>query len=169
MSYTSCFYELFDEKEYKDFIFKVEKQFRNSYEYTLWLNSKVERDCCAVTGKSKHSDGIRIEVHHYILTLYDWVVKILDSFLGVEPIIPINSHYICMILSDIHLNGCVPYIPLSSDLHDEFHFKQADRFFEEYPQAIDGAHNGNIPLAEEIIEYHVNILKERLNLEANKR
>ena len=45
------FYELYDNQEYEKLIKDVEKLFRSSQEYKVWL-STINRDVCAATGLS---------------------------------------------------------------------------------------------------------------------
>lgn len=163
----NTFYILYDSIEYTNFIKSVERQFRLSPEYSMWLNTVVtDRTTCGATGMSKEVDGVDIEVHHYI-TLWDWVVKILDAFHLHEPEVPVNSHYICLILADLHLNNCIPYIPLMHCVH-----KMIDKYggnmeplIEKYPSIIDNIHHGNMELADAIINEHVNALASMLNIE----
>lgn len=157
--YNNCFYELFDKDEYTDFIKKIDKMFRTSPEYGIWLHSRVDREMCAATGMSKDNDGIDIEVHHYNVTLWNWTEIILDYFMGTEPIIPVNAHYICLILSDIHLSNCVPYIPLTHCIHKMLHAIGEDLVFAKYPDIINHIYIGDVERAHDIIRYHVKNLK----------
>ena len=68
------------------------------------LNSVVHRHNYGYR-LNKDADGIEIEVHHYRITLYNWVEYIIDKFMSED--LNLNSHYICLILSDIHLNNTV--------------------------------------------------------------
>lgn len=159
----NCFYLLYDEADYTGFIKSVEYQFRRSPEYTLWLNSKVNRECCAATGMSKE-DGIDIEVHHYQTTLWNWIELILDKFAKSEPELPVNSHYICLILSDLHLSGCIPYIPLTHCIHKMLHAQGPDKIFEKYPEILNHIYYGDIDRANDIIDYHIDNLKKLLKI-----
>ena len=161
--YNNCFYDLYDAEECKDFIKKVERSFRTSPEYSLWLKSRVIRETCAATGMSKDEDGIDIEVHHYNITLWTWIEIILDYFLGKE--LPLNTHYICLILSDIHLSNCVPYIPLMHCIHKMLHNVGEDVVFEKYPDISNNIYHGDIDRAHNIIKYHVENLKTFLENE----
>jgi hypothetical protein len=171
---NTCFYLLYDEPEYKAFIKSVEAQFRKSPEYLIWLNNKVDRECCAATGLSKE-DGIDIEVHHFQITLWNWIVIILDKFHEADPEIPVNSHYICLILSDLHISNCIPYIPLTHCIHKMLHAQGNEKIFAKYPNIVDNIYYGNTDKANEIIDYHINNLKcilekeiETKNSEKNK-
>lgn len=161
--YRNMFYFLFDEEEYKAFIKNVEKQFRGSYEYTMWLNSKVDRESCGATGMTKDDDGIDIEVHHYGITLWGWIEKILDCFHTHEPELPVNTQYVCLILSDLHLSNCIPYVPLMHCIHRMIHNAGLDPVIDKYPSIPDNVYHGNIDLANEIIEYHIKRLNTILN------
>ena len=170
--YTNSFYFLFDADEYTAFIKTVEKQFRDSYEYRLWLNTVVRnRHMCAATGMTKEDDGIDIEIHHYGITLWGWIEKILDSFHDHEPELPVNGCYICLILSDIHLSNCVPYVPLMHCMHKKLHRGDGgvEAFLEQYPEMRSEIYHGNISLAEDIIKKHIDKLVEILRLENLER
>jgi len=163
--YNNIFYELFDAEEHSKFIKSVEKQFRTSPEYSLWLNSVVHRHNCGATGLNKDADGIEIEVHHYRITLYNWVERIIDRFMSEH--LNLNSHYICLILSDIHLNNTVPYIPLMHCIHKMIHNSSMEDVLLKYPDIINHIHNGDIDRAYEIIDYHIELLKDILDNENN--
>lgn len=165
MIYDKSFYDLYDGDDYQSFIKKVEKQFRTSPEYTIWLNSKVDRESCAATGFNKDSDGIDIEVHHYGITLWQWVENILDCFAKESRQIPVNSHYVCLILTDLHMNGCVPYIPLLHCLHKMLHARGENHLELKFPGTLAKSNPGNIILAQQLIEEHVINLKTKLFLE----
>lgn len=163
--YNRIFYELFDAEEHHKFIKSVEKQFRGSPEYSLWLNSVVRRSRCSATGLSYDGDNVDIEVHHYQLTLYQWVELIIDRFIQNE--VNVNSHFVSLILSDIHLSNCVSYIPLMHCIHKMIHNTSMDDIVLKYPSITENIFPGDVKRAYEIIEYHINILKEILIKEAN--
>ena len=152
------FHELFDAKEIDEFCNKVAKQFRNSPEYLIWLNDFTIRDVDAVTGQSSIEDDIDIEVHHYGISLERWIRIIMDKFIENE--LFVNSHYFCLILSDIHLNRCVPYVPLMHCYHKVQQKIKDEAFLEKYPQITDYIYKGDTSKAMEIIDNHIEILKK---------
>lgn len=155
------FNELFDADEMESFIKKTEKQFRMSYEYSIWLNNFTDRDVCAVTNKSRSVDRIKVEVHHYSTTLYGWCEMILNRC--IDEGLLVNSHYFCLILSDMHLQRCIPYLPLCKTYHDQLHEIGEVQFMQMYPQANDFIYYGDYRKAYNIIDQHINILKEISN------
>jgi len=159
--YTNIFYDFFDANDYKSFIRHVLKQFRTSQEYLIWLNS-FNRDKCAATGLTRDGDGVQIEVHHFQITLWEWVEHILDKFIQYQ--LPVNSFYVCLILNDIHFNRCVPCVPLNHCIHKMIH-ENYDDTIARYPSILENVWPGDINKADQIIEYHLNLLKERLNIE----
>ena len=163
--YNNIFYELFDAEEHDKFIKSVEKQFRTSPEYSLWLNSVVHRDRCAATGFTKDADGIEIEVHHYRITLWEWVERIVDRFIREH--LNLNSHYICLILSDIHLSNTIPYVPLMHCIHKMQQNTSMEDIILKYPDITNGIYQGDADRAFEIIEYHISMLKDILDNENN--
>jgi hypothetical protein len=159
--YTNIFYDFYDADEYKNFIKHVLKQFRTSQEYSIWLNS-FNRNECGATGLTKDGDGVQIEVHHFQITLWGWVEYILDKFHQQQ--LPVNTFYVSLILCDIHFNRCVPCVPLTHCIHKMLH-ENYDDTIARYPSILENIWPGDINRADQIIEYHLNLLKERLNIE----
>lgn len=152
-------YTYYDEEEYEDFIKNIIRQFRKSIEYDIWINL-YNRDTCAGTGLSKILDGVDIELHHYNITLWDWVEIILDYFS--KDNLPFNSFIICIILTDLHLSKCIPCVPLSKDTHKQIH-ANPEQTIEKYPDILKNLHTGNLNLADELIKYHIKNYKKILN------
>ena len=155
---SNCVYSYYDEEEYKEFIKEVLRKFRTSAEYKMWLNMH-DRTECAATGLSREIDGVDIELHHYNITLWDWVEIILEKFN--EENLPMNTFIICNILADLHLSNCIPCICLSQNVHKQIHTNY-DKTIETYPHLLEIVNKGNINKAEQIIEYHVQLLKNIL-------
>lgn len=155
----NIFYYFIDNDDYNDFIKNVEATFRKSREYSIWLSS-FDHDACAATGHSKSIDGAKIEVHHYGKTLYDWVSKIVDSLMLEN--LPLNTFFICMVLTSLHFRGCITYVPLLRDIHVMLHNDFA-LTTKTYPTILDGITYGNYELAEEIIKEYVDELKIQYN------
>jgi len=155
------FYELFDEEEFESFIKNVIKLFRLSTEYNMWLN-QCNSSTCAATGLNKYESGADVEVHHYGKTLWDWVEIIVDKF--VENNVRFNTFYVLMILSDIHLQNCVPYVPLTHCIHKMLHTDYSNTI-KLYPSIEDGIYNGDIQKAYAIIDRYINLYKNFNNIE----
>ena len=155
----NIFYYFIDNDDYTDFIKNVEATFRKSREYSMWLSS-FDHDVCAATGHTKSIDGAKIEVHHYGKTLYDWVSKIVDSLMLEN--LPLNTFFICMVLTSLHFRGCITYVPLLRDIHVMLHNDFA-LTTKTYPTILDGITYGNYELAEEIIKEYVDELKIQYN------
>lgn len=156
------FEELFDSEEIEAFIKCIERMFRNSWEYKIWL-SFTDRSICAASQKTSMEDNFKIEAHHYNRTLYDWCDIIVNKM--IDNNLMVNSCYICQILSDVHLNRCVSWLPLSKSYHDQLHALKKiypdgeEIFMEKYPNAIDYLYTGDIIKADKIINEHIDILK----------
>lgn len=154
-------YKYYDEDEYENIIKGIINQFRKSLEYKLWLDI-YNRDKCAGTGLSKSFDGVEIELHHFSLTLWDWVELIISAF--DEEDLPFNSFVICNVLADLHLSSCVPCVPLSKDTHKQIHNDYENTIFK-YPDILKNLNEGNILEAKNIINYHIKIYKNIFNEE----
>lgn len=151
--YKSCFYELYDAEEYEGFIKATIKQFRTSPEYKMWL-ATTHNEVCAVTGHSK--DSVDIEVHHFGKTLWVITEEIVQYF--IQENLRVNSFYICLILADIHFNGCIDYIPLEHCIHHMLH-KDPVLAKELYPDLESKVTRGNMELKNEIIKRYAKAIK----------
>lgn len=156
----NIYYYFIDNEDYKEFIKNVESTFRKSREYSMWLSS-FEHDTCAATGHTKSVDGAKIEVHHYGKTLYEWVSQIVDNLMLEN--LPLNTFFVCMVLTSLHFRGCITYVPLLRDVHVMLH-NDYNLTIENYPTILDNITYGNNELAEEIIKEYI----ENLNQEYNK-
>ena len=156
----NIYYYFVDNEDYKEFIKNVESTFRKSREYSMWLSS-FEHDICAATGHTKSVDGAKIEVHHYGKTLYEWVSQIVDNLMLEN--LPLNTFFVCMVLTSLHFRGCITYVPLLRDVHVMLH-NDYNLTIENYPTILDNITYGNNELAEEIIKEYI----ENFNQEYNK-
>ncbi len=159
--YNSIFYELFDEEDFERFIKNVVKLFRLSNEYNMWLE-QCNRSTCAATGLNKYESGADVEVHHYDKTLWDWVEVIVDKF--IENNVCFNTFFVLMILSDIHFQNCVSYVPLTHCIHKMLH-SDYNNTIKLYPSIEDGIYNGDIQKAYAIIDRYINLYKNFNNIE----
>ena len=159
--HSAIFYELFDEEDFERFIKNVVKLFRLSNEYNMWLE-QCNRSTCAATGLNKYESGADVEVHHYGKTLWDWVEVIVDKF--IENNVRFNTFFVLMILSDIHLQNCVSYVPLTHCIHKMLH-SDYNNTIKLYPSIEDGIYGGNMQKAYAIIDRYINLYKNFNNIE----
>lgn len=155
------FYELYDNQEYEKLIKDVEKLFRSSQEYKVWLSS-INREVCAATGLSATDDQAHIEVHHYGRTLYDICQNTVDYFIDNQ--LPLNTIYLTMVIFDLHMSGCVSYVPLLHCVHRMLHENPVNTR-EKYPsfeEGIERAYNSD----EKILEQYKNLLLNCFNDES---
>jgi hypothetical protein len=153
MTLRSIFYDLIDSDDYENFIKNVEKLFRTSNEYKMWL-SMTDNLSCAITNLTK--DSVEIEVHHYEETLWVIIEEILDYFIQNE--IPFNTFCICQILVDLHFNQCITYIPLQHDIHKMLH-KDPTLAYQLYPNIEENVVYGNVSLRKNIIKRWGDLIK----------
>jgi len=159
--HSAIFYELFDEEDFERFIKNVVKLFRLSNEYNMWLE-QCNRSTCAATGLNKYESGADVEVHHYGKTLWDWVEVIVDKF--IENNVRFNTFFVLMVLSDIHFQNCVSYVPLTHCIHKMLH-SDYNNTIKLYPSIEDGIYNGDIQKAYAIIDRYINLYKNFNNIE----
>ena len=159
--HSAIFYELFDEEDFERFIKNVVKLFRLSNEYNMWLE-QCNRSTCAATGLNKYESGADVEVHHYGKTLWDWVEVIVDKF--IENNVRFNTFFVLMILSDIHFQNCVSYVPLTHCIHKMLH-SDYNNTIKLYPSIEDGIYNGDMQKAYTIIDRYINLYKNFNNIE----
>ena len=153
---SAIFYELFDEEDFEQFVKSVVKLFRLSPEYGMWLN-QCNRSTCAATGVNKYESNVDIEVHHYGKTIWDWVETIVDKF--VEHGVPFSTFFVLMILADIHLQNCVPYVQLMHCVHKMLHSSYSDTV-KLYPNIEKNMFEGNVKKAYSIIDQYINLYKK---------
>ena len=117
-------YNLEDDKDFKKYIATIEKVVRSSYEYKLfirYLRENFGMDHCAfLQGVSnEESYDIKIDVHHYPLTLYD-IVNIIYRKRQYNH----ESLSVYMVSEEIlkcHYQFIVGLIPLSETVHQLAH------------------------------------------------
>lgn len=137
----------------KDKIVKrIEKSIRQSMEYRdyiSFLKDNIGMDACAFFNNinKDSSKGIRIEVHHEPLRLYDIVNIILKKYEDTG--IPINDLMIAKESMEVHYKNLIGLIPLSKTLHEVVHnsdklvipaymiYGDYKKFIEEYGDYMD--------------------------------
>lgn len=160
--YRNIFYDFVDAEDYTEIIKQIIKKFRTSDEYMMWLHL-YDRHACAATGFTKDSDGVEIQMHHYGMTIWDWVERILGAFIDHNPPLPINTFYICLILNELHMNNCISCVPLMHCVHNMIH-ADYDSTIARYPSILENINEGNIELADQIIHEYVEDLANKLNI-----
>lgn len=151
-------YTIYDENSLNNFVKRVIKNFRTSISYDNWLKT-IDRTQCKVSGLSR--DCVEIEVHHINETLWDIILYCIYKFLD-NNITDFNDFYICMLLSELHLNGCVSYIPLSHDYHKMYHDNILE-FENMFPNYKENIVLGNMELKDIIINKYIDFYKEQID------
>lgn len=152
-------YTIYDENSLDNFVKKVTKNFRTSLSYEMWL-ADIDRTMCKVSDLKKES-GVEIEVHHINPTLWEIILYCIYKFLD-NNIVDFNDFYICTLLSELHLNGCVSYIQLSQDNHKMYH-KDYVEFSTKYPDYKEKITNGNMELRDIIIQKYIDFYKNNID------
>lgn len=135
------------------------KNFRTSLSYNQWLRT-IDRSRCKVSGLTR--EMVDIEVHHYDNTLWDICSHCLYKFLD-NDIVDFNDFYLLMLLSELHMNGCVSYIPLAHDYHHMIHenLLEFEKLFPDYKEKVT---EGNYVLRDIIIQKYIDIYKKIENV-----
>lgn len=151
---TRLFYDFYDTDEYEAFIKACMKTFRTSAEYKIWLTTTNNRVCAL---SNREANSIDIEVHHYGRTLFDLVSEIVDYFLQED--LKMNSFIVCLVLTELHLSGCIDYIPIDIGIHRAIH-KDPQLIKTLYPDIEDKVVRGNKELKVKILEKWAKILAQ---------
>jgi len=154
------FYTVYDAQEYEKMIKDLERCFRSSPEYRKWL-STIKRDVCAATGLTYDEDNAPIEIHHYHKTLYDICQSVIDYFLDNQ--LPLNVLYLSFVVFDLHMSGCVTYVPLLHCIHKMLHENQ-DQVLMKYPSIEENIIHAKSNM-ENILDYHKDMLLNHFKLE----
>ena len=152
-------YTIYDEKSCDDLIKSINSIFRRSMSYTNWLKT-IDRSVCKASGLTNES--VDIEVHHYDMTLWDITNYCIYKFID-ENIVDFNDFYMCLLLSEIHLNKCVSYIPLSHDYHNMLHSNPME-FERLFPDYLVNVTWGDYLLRDDIINKYIKYYKENINV-----
>lgn len=135
--YDYITYDLEDEKSFKKYISDIESAVRQSYEYRLkltpYLRKYYRMSQCAYFQNANNSESnkIRIEIHHYPLTLYDicLIVYKKRKYYGES----LGAYMVAKEVAKLHFQAMVGLIPLSITVHKLTHngklFIGTDRVF----------------------------------------
>jgi len=126
--FASSYYttSIYDAKEFKRFVKKVESIVRQSQpyrEYLSILKEDYQLDFCAVMGKVD-DDMASIEFHHYPFSLYDIVTIVLKKRLNNKE--KVSTLLVAQEVMDLHFQHMVGVVPLSITSHELAH--QGDLF-----------------------------------------
>lgn len=117
-------FDLNDEKEFKKFIYQIEKTVRTSYEYRqmLWyLRTYVDMNKCSFYENVNNINTfkIKIEIHHEPFTLYDICKTVYNKRLHFNEVI--TDEAIAKEVMYLHYSMMVGLIPLSETVHELVH------------------------------------------------
>ena len=145
--YTLSDYDLADEKEYKRYLFDIEKICRNSKAYKAmveFLRDHVNMNHCAFYKNVNNVDptAITIHIHHSPLTLFDIVETIFCKRMAKKE--PITVNLVAKEVMYIHYKMMVGLIPLSETVHEIVHngflFVPTTHVFGKYKEFVDLYH-----------------------------
>lgn len=118
-------YDLNDQKDFKKYIYAIEKSVRNSFEYRNvfipFLRQYMGMDQCAFYKNINNIDttSIRIEIHHSPFMLVDICRIIYNKRLFYEQALDIES--VAEEVMSLHFSGMVGLVPLSETVHELVH------------------------------------------------
>lgn len=145
--YTLSDYDLSDEKEYKRYLFDIERICRNSRSYKAmieFLREHVSMDHCAFYKNINNLDpsSITIHIHHAPLTLFDIVETIFSKRMAKKE--PITVNLVAKEVMYVHYRMMVGLIPLSETVHEIVHngflFIPTTHVFGKYKEFVDAYH-----------------------------
>lgn len=132
-------YDLEDEKDYRHFIIDIEKEVRKSIEYRSfvhYLHDNMDMSKCAFLKdiNNEESYNIKIELHHYPLSLADIVSAVVKKRQYYNESLDVEM--IAKEVMECHYNLIVGLIPLSETVHELYHsgriFIPTDKVFGRY-------------------------------------
>lgn len=111
---------LTDPEQYKAFIKNAEARFRRSREYKTYKAYLMSLgfDHCQIMGNIESEEGVDIELHHNILTLFDDCILITEHVLNT--IGYISSFDLIQLLINEHFSNRIPCCFLSKTAHQMF-------------------------------------------------
>lgn len=118
--YTYEDYDLFNEKDFKQYISTIEKIVRGSYEYRAfitYLRENIGMNKCSFFKNISNEDTykIRIEIHHSNLTLYDIVQIVYNKRVAYNE--NLDEELVAKEVIILHYLGLISLIPLSETVH----------------------------------------------------
>ena len=161
-------YNLADEKQFKRYIFDVERTCRNSYSYKnliAFLREHIEMNKCSFYKNINNIDSssIRIHIHHAPLTLFDIVNIVYRKRLDKRE--ALNVNLVAKEVMLLHYLMLVGLIPLSETVHELVHngylfiptdsvYGKYEEFIERYKDYIDDALMSTLKEAEEFTKVY---------------
>lgn len=120
ISFYSTKESLSDPEVYRNFIKNVETRFRNSPDYKTYKAYLMSLgfDHCQIMGNIQSEDGVDIELHHNILSLFDDCILICEHVLNTVG--RISTFDLIQLLIHEHKNNRIPCCFLSTTAHQMF-------------------------------------------------
>lgn len=117
-------YDLFDKKEFKNYITAIEKMVRSSYEYRIFirfLKENMDMNKCSFLENvsNENNSKIRIEIHHEPLTLFDIVLIVFNKRSSNQESLLVED--VSKEVAFLHYSLLVGLIPLSQTVHKLVH------------------------------------------------
>lgn len=156
-----------DERSLDRMIKRIERLVRGSIEYkeyVSFLKDEIDMNSCSFfSGVSRKEDqGVRIEIHHAPLTLYD-ITSILFNFMQIHEVDP-TPFDVADAVMRCHFEGLVGLAPLSVTAHELVHtgdaFVPVDKVYGNVREFYDRFRDG-------FTQDHKNLLRE--NVEATRQ
>ena len=158
-------YDLFDQKEFKQYIKKIKFTVRGSFEYKQLINylrDVIDMNSCAIYERVNNIETfkIKIEIHHHPFTLEDIILIVYNKRAALGESLDVEN--VAKEVMFIHYQMMVGLIPLSKTVHEVIHnnclyipvskvFGDVSYFVEKYKEYLP---------AEQMELYEVNLKAE---------
>jgi len=128
-SHLRCFHDdETNDKELDKMIKDIEKIVRTSVEYKIfirYLREEMNLSKCTflsnIDNRNKQHRKIKIEFHHYPLTLYDITKLVLLKMKGENESLFFDSFQVASEIMRLHYAGQIGLVPLTKTLHEMAH------------------------------------------------
>lgn len=140
-------YDLQDDRDFVKFVSDVERLARNSFEYRrlTWYckNYLGMHECAVMRNVSSADGGVRVEIHHSPLTLYDISITVIRKRLHNNE--SMNIYDVCNEVLYAHYLKYVGLISLCQTVHEmvhnQFYFIPTDKQFGHYRPFVEAYYN----------------------------
>jgi tRNA(Ile)-lysidine synthase TilS/MesJ len=123
---NDIYYQRCDKKEFDHLIKQIEKVIRYMPEYRRWSQIRAsEHDYCQLCGVPFDETGLRKEVHHTPLTLYEIVVEELRQMTETEQAFVKTTDLIDRVIEK-HLSGEVMSVVICPCCHKRLHYERKE-------------------------------------------
>lgn len=136
-------YDLNDEKEFKKYLYDIERTVRNSFEYKRWLKylrEYVDMNKCSFYENVTNVDTtkIRIEVHHEPLSLFDIVLTVYNKRVAYRESLEVEMVAKEVMYHHFAMNiGVIPLAETPHELvHNQYLFVPSTRVFGNYKKFV---------------------------------